>query len=195
MIYLLIERTNNLSILTIIILAFSMSFDAFAVTIAKGVKMHRVPSLSQTLRIGIIFGVVEAITPIIGWLIGAAAQDFVGTLGHWITLAILSIVGLTMILNYNAPIDEIAQEETPDTLQSLAITALATSIDAMAVGASLAFINVNIWVLSLTIGCATFIMSMIGITIGNYIGLRIGKIAEVIGGICLITIGLLLFFH
>lgn len=175
-----------MSIISNTIIAFSMSADAFAASIGKGVVLQK-PKLSYALRIGLIFGSVETITPIIGWLLGRMASGFIEAVDHWVAFAILSIIGGKMI--YEGFHNEESERKEYHKLSILILTAIGTSIDAMAVGATLALLDANIWIMAAMIGSATFIMSTIGIMTGHYIGTKAGKIAEVLGGLCLIAIG------
>jgi manganese efflux pump family protein len=174
-----------MSIVSNTLLAFSMSTDAFAASIGKGVAMRK-PRLLEALRIGAIFGIIETITPILGWLAGLAASSFITAVDHWIAFAILVLVGGRMIFH---SFDKEETERGTHNISVLILTAIGTSIDAMAVGASLAFIEVNIWIVAGMIGCATFMMATIGIMAGHHMGHRVGKIAEMLGGIGLIAVG------
>jgi putative Mn2+ efflux pump MntP len=139
-----------------------------------------------------VFGVIEAITPLIGWGLGLAAAGFVEAVDHWIAFVLLSLVGGKMIWEAAKPHtdDDDAASSGRGGLLALVMMAVGTSIDAAAVGVSLAFIGVNIVPVALSIGCATFVMTTIGMTIGRAIGARFGKIAEVVGGIALIGLGI-----
>lgn len=168
-----------------IAMAFSMSADAFAASVAKGVKMPK-PKPVQALRVGLIFGCVEAITPVIGWCLGILASGFVASVDHWIAFLILGVVGGHMILeSFGEPEDR----STDMSLWRLILIAIGTSIDAMAIGVTLAFLDANIWVSAIAIGAATCLMSSIGVMTGHYIGTKAGKYAEMVGGLALITIG------
>jgi putative Mn2+ efflux pump MntP len=148
------------------------------------------PRFREALRIGLVFGVVEAITPVIGWLLGSAASSFIKSVDHWIAFALLSLLGLHMI--YKAITSRDAGESSDDRdtgLLHVAMTSLATSIDAMAVGVGLAFIDVNILVVAVVIGVCTFGMVTMGIMVGRGMGALIGKRAELVGGIILIVVG------
>lgn len=179
-----------MSIVSTTILAFSMSADAFAVAVGKGASLQN-PRLRDALRSGAIFGVVEAITPIIGWCAGLVASKYIEAIDHWVAFLILGMVGFKLV--YEGIFGE-EEEEKPrsHSLGLLILTAIGTSIDAMAVGVTLAFLPVNIWVTAAAIGTATFLMVTLGIMTGHYIGSRIGKYAEILGGIGLITIGTLI---
>lgn len=168
------------------IIALSMSTDAFAAAIGKGTAMKK-PRLIEAMRIGAIFGVVESITPVLGWIAGLAASSFITEVDHWIAFTILVLVGGRMILQSFR--GEEAGQAKSHKLHVLILTAIGTSIDAMAVGATLAFIDVNIWIAAGMIGAATFMMATIGIMAGHHLGLRAGKVAELLGGLCLVVIG------
>jgi putative Mn2+ efflux pump MntP len=174
------------------LLAVSMSTDAFAAALGKGVAMRK-PRFVEAMRIGAIFGVIETITPIIGWLIGLAASSFITSIDHWIAFTILSLVGGKMIFE-SFQREEIERRETHK-LGVLILTAIGTSIDAMAVGATLAFIDMNIWIAASMIGIATFVMATTGIMAGHYLGLKAGKIAEALGGVCIISIGIMILIE
>lgn len=181
--------------LSILLLGLAMSTDAFAAALGKGAGMIK-PRLSEALRIGLIFGVVEAITPIIGWLLGSAASSFIESIDHWIAFGLLSVLGLHMI--YKAIKDDDAaepEEMEKKGLLSVVLTGLATSIDAMAVGVGLAFIDVNILLIAAVIGFCTFAMVTIGIMAGRVLGALIGKRAEMAGGVILIIVGATILYE
>ncbi|WP_318377862.1 manganese efflux pump MntP [Enterobacter sp.] len=171
-----------------LLLAFGMSMDAFAASIGKGATLHK-PKFSEALRTGLIFGIIETLTPLIGWGLGMLASQFVLEWNHWIAFALLVFLGGRMVLEGCRGCSE---DDTP--LQRhgfwlLVTTAIATSLDAMAVGVGLAFLQVNIVTTALAIGCATFIMSTLGMMVGRFIGPLLGKRAEILGGVVLIGIG------
>lgn len=172
-----------------LLLAFGMSMDAFAASIGKGATLHK-PKFSEALRTGLIFGVIETLTPLIGWGLGLLATKFVLEWNHWIAFVLLVFLGARMVLE-GIRGDDDCEAETPHRhgFWLLVTTAIATSLDAMAVGVGLAFLQVNILATALAIGCATFIMSTLGIMIGRFIGPLLGKRAEILGGIVLIGIG------
>ncbi|MGF6569322.1 putative Mn2+ efflux pump MntP [Paraburkholderia sp. GAS333] len=169
-------------------LAFAMSTDAFAAAIGKGATLHR-PHWREALRTGLIFGAIEALTPLIGWFLGKAAAQYVSAWDHWIAFALLLVLGARMVRNgFRTPQ---AEEEKPAThsFWLLAVTGFATSIDAMAVGAGLAFVDVNIYSTAAAIGLATTLMVTIGVLLGRVIGHVAGRRAEMAGGVVLIAIG------
>ena len=165
-----------------------MSTDAFAAAIGKGATLQK-PKLSEALRIGLIFGIIEAITPLIGWAIGHAATKYVVAWDHWVAFTLLFILGLRMIYEGIKVSESVVEKPTRHSFMLLAFTAFATSIDAMAVGIGLAFINVNIMATAATIGFATFTMVTIGVMLGRVLGKVVGKRAEILGGVILMGIG------
>ena len=170
-------------------LALAMSTDAFAAAVAKGAALHR-PRWSEALRTGAIFGGIEALTPIVGWALGSVAAKLVSEWDHWIAFALLAGLGLRMIwVGWHGEVE--AAEERPDRhgFWLLALTGLATSIDAMAVGVGLAFIDVEIVPVAVAIGLATFCMVTAGVMLGRVLGALAGKRAEIAGGLVLIVIG------
>jgi putative Mn2+ efflux pump MntP len=174
--------------LSIIFLAFAMSTDAFAAAIGKGATLHR-PKLREALRTGLIFGVIEGITPVIGWAIGLTAARYITAWDHWIAFALLLVLGGRMILAGLRETKEEEQKPDQHSFWVLAVTALATSIDALAVGVGLAFVDVNIAGAAVTIGLATMLMVTVGVMLGRVLGKAIGQRAEIIGGVVLILVG------
>ena len=163
--------------------------DAFAVSISKGAALHK-PKFSEALRTGLIFGAVEATTPLIGWALGMLASQFVLEWNHWIAFFLLVFLGGRMLLEGWRGND--GEENEPPRRHGfwlLVTTAIATSLDAMAVGVGLAFLQVNIVLTALTIGCATLVMTTLGMMLGRFIGPLLGKRAEILGGLVLIGIG------
>lgn len=185
-----------MSPISLILLAFAMSTDAFAAAIGKGSALNK-PNVLMALRTGLIFGVIEATTPVIGWLLGQAASSYVEQWDHWIAFVLLLALGLHMIHNgLSSKDDEVGEKPDQHSFWLLAATAVATSIDALAVGISMAFVDVSIWVAALAIGLATTTMVTIGIMLGRVLGAIVGKRAEVIGGLVLMCIGgAILFEH
>ncbi|MGK9172997.1 manganese efflux pump MntP [Yokenella regensburgei] len=170
-------------------LAFGMSMDAFAASIGKGATLHK-PKFSEALRTGLIFGVIETLTPLIGWGMGMLASQFVLEWNHWIAFILLVFLGGRMVLEgCRAGSEDPLHAPCRHGFWLLVATAIATSLDAMAVGVGLAFLQVNIITTALAIGCATLLMSTLGIMIGRFIGPLLGKRAEILGGIVLIGIG------
>ncbi|WP_312526965.1 manganese efflux pump MntP family protein [Paracoccus sp. (in: a-proteobacteria)] len=167
-------------------LAVSMSVDAFVASLGQGATAKR-PNFSHALRTGVLFGVIEALTPLIGWALGVAASQYVQAFDHWIAFTLLGAVGLRMVLQALRAHDDAPQGR--GSLWALIATAIGTSIDAMVVGVSLAFLDVNILLIALAIGLATMTMSTTGVLAGRFLGNRLGRIVEVFGGLALIVFG------
>ena len=175
--------------ISILLLGFAMSADAFAAAIGKGAAMKR-PRLSQALRAGLIFGVIESITPVIGWLLGKGASRYIEDWGHWFAFGLLLALGLHMVWNGLKPEShEAVDEAKKHGIVGLALTGLSTSIDALAVGAGLAFVDVPIAVVAVVIGLCTFGMVTAGVMLGRVLGKMVGRRAELMGGLVLIAVG------
>ncbi|MFW3955989.1 manganese efflux pump MntP [Klebsiella pneumoniae] len=172
-----------------ILLAFGMSMDAFAASIGKGATLHK-PKFSEAVRTGLIFGAIETLTPLVGWGLGMLASQFILEWNHWIAFILLVFLGGRMIAEgFRGDSDEACEAPHRHGFWLLVTTAFATSLDAMAVGVGLAFLQVSIVTTALAIGCATIIMSTLGMMVGRFIGPLLGKRAEILGGIVLIGIG------
>lgn len=181
--------------LSLLLLSFAMSTDAFAAAIGKGSSLHK-PRFTEALRAGLIFGIIEAITPLVGWLIGQAASRFVLEWDHWIAFVLLAGLGAHMIHAGLGSADEAPERRpTRHSFWALAVTAVATSIDALAVGVSLAFVEVNILVAALCIGLATALMVTLGMLLGRMLGQLVGKRTEIVGGVVLILLGATILYE
>ncbi len=178
-------------------LSLAMSSDAFAAAIGKGAALHR-PHLREALRTGLIFGVIEGLTPLIGWLAGRVAAPYVAAWDHWIAFVLLSTIGAMMIrASFAADDDDEPGEQKPasHTFWMLALTGFATSIDAMVVGVGLAIMGADILLTALAIGVTTFVMVTVGVMLGRVLGAIAGKRAELAGGVILIGIGCLILYE
>jgi manganese efflux pump family protein len=187
----LADRRLSMNPLSIVALAFAMSTDAFAAAVGKGAALQR-PKWREALRTGAIFGVIEALTPLLGWLLGSAATKYVSAWDHWIAFTLLGGLGARMIWAGLHPSDDAEAAVRPErhSFWVLALTGLATSIDALAVGVGLAFIDVSIAWVAVAIGAATFAMVTAGVMLGRVLGTVIGKRAEIAGGLVLIGVGI-----
>ncbi len=176
-------------------LAFAMSTDAFAAAVGKGAALHK-PRFAEALKTGVIFGVIEAATPVIGWGLGLAAAPYVSAWDHWIAFTLLCGLGLLMIRNgcMSEP-DEPQARPAKHSFWLLAATGFATSIDAMAVGVGLAFLDVNIVWVAAAIGVTTMVMVTLGVMLGRVLGAMAGRRAEIAGGAILIGIGALILYE
>jgi putative Mn2+ efflux pump MntP len=179
--------------LSIVAIAFAMSTDAFAAAIGKGAALQR-PDWREALRAGAIFGTIEALTPLIGWLLGSVTVRYVAEWDHWIAFTLLAALGAHMVWAglRSSDDDDVDQRPERHSFWNLAVTGFATSIDAMAVGVGLAFIDVAIVPVAVAIGLTTFAMVTTGVMLGRVLGVVAGKRAEVVGGALLIAIGSLI---
>ena len=174
-----------MSLFSILILAIGLSMDAFAASICQGLQIKET-TIKDALSIGLCFGFFQGIIPIIGYFLASSFANSIKAIDHWIAFILLFIIGFQMIRESRDASCEISHGLSFKSLLSLGI---ATSIDAMAVGVSFAFLNVNIFSSSLIIGFATFLLSSIAFKIGNKLGMRSKQISELIGGIILILLG------
>lgn len=170
------------------ILAFSLSTDAFAASIAKGARF---PGMSMTRSTGIAigFGLLEALAPLLGYLLGMQFASLIENVDHWIAFTLLSVLGVRMVWkSFHAE----AQSDTAGapTWSVVIVTALGTSVDATAVGLTLALFSDNIPLTLLAIGFVTFGMTFVGLRLGGMLGERTGRWAEFMGGFGLAAIGL-----
>lgn len=173
------------------LLSLAMSTDAFAAAVGKGAALHR-PHLREALRTGLIFGVIEGVTPVIGWLLGQLAAPYVSAWDHWIAFMLLGGIGAMMVRKGLSAQTEEEEKPGSHSFWLLAVTGFATSIDAMVVGAGLAIMDADIGIIAAAIGFSTFVMVTIGVMLGRVLGLIAGKRAEIAGGIILIGIGALI---
>lgn len=177
-----------MGMLQIVLIAVGLAMDAFAVSVCKGLKMKEIDYKYAAL-IAAFFGVFQALMPLIGWLLGKQFEQYITEIDHWIAFVLLGLIGGKMIVEAFKDGDEGVCPVTYD-LKDVFMLAIATSIDALAVGITFAFLKMKILVPVLTIGVITFIMSMIGVAVGNRFGARYKSRAELAGGIILILIGL-----
>lgn len=178
----------------IALLAVGMSVDALIASIGRGAALGR-PSFAEAARTGAVFGVVEAITPLIGWAAGVVASQYVQAIDHWIAFGLLGAVGARMFLHALKRSAESPPVSSSRSFGVLIATAVGTSLDAMAVGVSLAFLQANILVIALSIGLATALMSTGGMLAGRLLGARFGRYAEMVGGLLLVGLGASILFE
>jgi putative Mn2+ efflux pump MntP len=183
-------RKTPMNAAAIALLALAMSTDAFAAAVGKGAALQR-PRFSEALRTGLIFGCIEAATPVVGWAIGSVAAAYVSAWAHWIAFAVLAGLGARMMWLGVSADKEDAAHDRPDShgFWVLALTGLATSLDAMAVGVGLAFVDADIVKVALAIGMTTFLAVTAGVMLGRVLGMVAGKRAEFAGGLLLVGIG------
>ena len=171
----------------IILIGFGLAMDAFAVSICKGLSMKKI-KWKNAIIIAIYFGLFQAIMPVIGFFLGSTFSKFIQKMDHWIAFVLLSAIGVNMIKESND--DEGENRNDRADFKTMIVLAIATSIDALAVGITFAFFEVNLWLASLIIGVITFCLSFIGVVIGNKFGDKFQNRAELAGGFILIVIGL-----
>ncbi len=183
-----------MGIVELIAVALGLSMDAFAVAICKGLCMKRL-RWRQALVIAAFFGVFQAGMPLVGWALGTTFADVITPIDHWIAFVLLAFIGGKMLWDGLHEDDEdpaasCPAEGTPLDLRELTLLAIATSIDALAVGITFAFLAVPIGPAVTIIGLVTFGLSLIGVVVGHRFGARFGKPATIAGGVVLILIGL-----
>jgi putative Mn2+ efflux pump MntP len=174
--------------LTLIGLAVGLSMDAFAVAIGVGLTLEGA-SRRQTFRLALHFGLFQAFMPVIGWLAGLTVARWISPFDHWVAFGLLAAIGGKMI--YESFRHEEPDEKRPDPTRggSLVLLSVATSIDALAVGLSLALIDVEIWYPALVIGLVTGALTALGMWLGDKLGDLFGKRMEMLGGLVLVAIG------
>lgn len=175
-----------MNFLEIILISISLGMDAFAVAICKGMAMHS-GNVRKGLIVAIYFGVFQALMPFLGYMLGLRFEKIINAITHWLSFILLSIIGINMIKeSFNKDKENVNDDVS---FKTMFILALATSIDALAVGITFAFLKVNIYFPIICIGIITFIMSFIGVKIGTKFGDKFNNKAETIGGIILIIMG------
>ena len=188
-----------MSLFELFLVAVGLSMDAFAVAICKGLGMKKL-DMRQALVIGLFFGGFQALMPTIGWFLGAQFASLVTPIDHWIAFILLAAIGGKMLFDAIKDDDESETGEVKDgegakgsaprlDLRELTMLAIATSIDALAVGITFAFMDVDIVLAASFIGVVTFVLSVIGVAVGNQFGSRWEKPSTIVGGVVLILIG------
>lgn len=180
-----------MSVVELFILAVGLSMDAFAVAICKGLCMRKV-TIKKAGIVGLYFGLFQAGMPMIGYILGSQFSDKISSIDHWIAFILLSLIGISMIKESleKEEKSECKTEEEELSFKNMSILAVATSIDALAVGVTFAFLKVNIIPAVSFIGSTTLVLSMIGVKIGNIFGVKYKSKAELVGGIILILMGI-----
>lgn len=176
-------------------MAFALSMDAFAVAICKGLAMKKITAVKAAI-VGVWFGVFQGLMPLIGYFLGSSFARFIEPVDHWIAFGLLALIGLNMLREAIFEKDECECESADDSLAfgKMLVMAIATSIDALAVGISFALNGfeggMNIFIAVAMIGVTTFLLSMGGVKIGNLFGSKYEKKAEITGGVILILLGI-----
>ena len=180
-----------MNIFEIIIISIGLAMDAFAISLCKGLSLKKL-SYKKSLLVGLYFGIFQAIMPLIGYYFAYNFINVIEKYDHWIAFFLLLFIGIKMIK------DSILKEDVLDddtSIKKMIPLSIATSIDALAIGISLSFLKVNIISSALYIGIITFILSFIGVLIGNKVKNRFGNNAELLGGFMLIVIGFKILFE
>ena len=179
----------NLDLLSIFLIAIGLSIDCFAVAVSGSILLRN-PSAGQVFRTSLAFGISQALMPALGWLAGQTVVDLIAEYDHWVAFSLLVAIGCRMIWNSFHSGESGANNRDITSGIYLLVLSVATSIDALAVGLSFAFLETNIVLASIVIGIVAFISTTTGFVIGRRAGKLAGKRAEAIGGIVLIAIGL-----
>ncbi len=181
-----------MGLLTTLLTGLALAMDAFAVSVTKGITLRKITPL-VSFRIAFLFGLFQGLMPLIGWFVGIRFQSYITAIDHWIALFLLSFIGLKMIFeayeDTRNPEISVTCDDYLDN-RELIILAIATSIDALAVGVSFAFLNVHIMPLCLSIGVITFVLCFLGVMIGKILGPIFKNYSQIVGGIILIIIGI-----
>jgi len=179
--------------LALIMIAVGLSMDAFAVSVTNGMIIKPL-QLKHALKTAFFFGGFQALMPVIGWAAGINFSEYISGIDHWVAFIVLGIIGAKMIYESvkasSQGCETAATREDPTNNRTLTMLAIATSIDALAVGVSFSFLNVAIFSAAMIIGCITFCFSFVGVLFGEKCGQLFQKRAEVFGGVMLILIGL-----
>jgi len=170
-----------------VFIAFGLAMDAFTVALASGMRLKKVKP-EHALTLGAAFGFFQFAMPIIGWYLGLYLEQYISAIDHWIAFGLLAYIGGKMA--YESISNDCALNTNPFQIKNLLILSIATSIDALSVGLSLAFIQTPILLPAILIGVITFAMSYGGVYLGHKTGCYLGKKAGLIGGIILLGIGL-----
>lgn len=179
-----------MGVIDFLLIGIGLSMDAFAVAVCKGLAMPKL-NMKQALVIALFFGGFQALMPTIGWLAGTQFAGFVSSVSHWIAFVLLAFIGAKMLWDVFRGDEEEQAEEKEFRLdvKELFLLAVATSIDALAVGISFAFLQVDIVSSASIIGATTFVISLVGVAVGHAFGSRYERPSQVIGGLVLIGIG------
>lgn len=178
----------DMSTIEIVLVGVSLAMDAFAVSTCKGLSMPKI-NYKHALIIALFFGVFQAVMPLIGWLLGSAFEKYITTFDHWIAFALLLILGIKALVDAIRDKDDDKNKEYKLDFKELTVLAIATSIDALAVGVTFAFLQVSLALSVSLIGVITFVLCLIGVMIGNKFGSKWKKPASIAGGVVLILMG------
>lgn len=176
-----------MGLIELFLIAVGLSMDAFAVSVCKGLAMPKC-TFKKAAIVGLWFGGFQALMPAIGYVLGAQFQEAIASIDHWIAFVLLALIGGNMI--HEALDNDEEEADASLDVKTMFLLAVATSIDALAIGITFAFLKVNIIPAVCFIGIVTFIISFAGVKIGNVFGARYKNKAEIVGGVILILLGL-----
>lgn len=179
-----------MSIISILLIGLGLAMDAFAVSLTVGMNTTKKDKWGMALKAGAFFGGFQGIMPLIGWAVGMSFAEYIQKIDHWIAFILLAVVGGKMIFEAMKEEDISEKEEKGYSNKRFIILAIATSIDALAVGISFAFLNVNILSAISIIAIITFVICMIGVFLGKTLCNILGSKAEIAGGVILVIIGI-----
>jgi len=178
-----------MDIWTILLIALGLAMDAFAVSLGAGTS-ELANNKRARFRLAFHFGWFQAMMPVIGWLAGQTVAQYISAFDHWVAFALLAAIGGKMIYEALGERDEEAQRKDPTKGASLVVLSVATSIDALAVGLSLALLGTAIWYPALVIGIVALVFTAVGLHLGRRFGALLGRRMEIVGGLILVAIGL-----
>jgi len=180
-----------MSFVELLLIAVGLCMDAFAVAVCKGLQMKEI-DYKQGVTVALFFGVFQGLMPLLGWYLGTGFGHYISDIDHWVAFALLSFIGGKMIVEALSGEDEAQAESGGKTdIKELLMLSIATSIDALAVGITFALLpDTDIWSSVVTIAVTTFLLSFLGVVVGNRFGSRYEKKAELLGGVILVLIGL-----
>lgn len=180
-------KKNNMGAIEILLISIGLAMDAFAVSVCKGLAMKKM-SWKKAIIIGLYFGIFQAVMPVIGYFLGTTFERFITYVDHWVAFILLVGIGINMV---KEAFDKESENRNDNVdMKTMLVLSIATSIDALAIGITFACLKIHIVMPVITIGLMTFIISVIGVKIGNQFGDKYGKKAEIMGGVILILLGI-----
>ena len=180
-------KKNNMGAIEILLISIGLAMDAFAVSVCKGLAMKKM-SWKKAIIIGLYFGIFQAVMPVIGYFLGTTFERFITYVDHWVAFILLVGIGINMV---KEAFDKESENRNDNVdMKTMLVLSIATSIDALAIGITFACLKIHIVMPVITIGLITFIISVIGVKIGNRFGDKYGKKAEIMGGVILILLGI-----
>lgn len=186
------EKVTKMAVfIELLLMGIGLAMDAFAVSVCKGLGMKKV-NKKQAVTIGVFFGGFQALMPLIGWVLGKQFERYITNVDHWIAFVLLGFIGGKMIVEALKPEEEekIEKDDKPLDLKEMFILAIATSIDALAVGITFAFLGTPILEAIAIIGIVTLLISVCGVYVGNFFGSKYKNKAEFAGGLILVLLGI-----